>query len=188
MIEYAAFARVVLAGNVGACLLVEPPAGEPQIIRDPHGLFMDDPVWLEHRIDIACDACSVVSQRHRGAAHDENICHDSPADKALAQGGECPFKLCPAKENVVRLAHAASRSLADKKTPCFLNAAGAQTSASARWISSSAGYHGRCRTLISAHSGAARSCCAARCSASAASSASHGSSPVGDGSSRSKDG
>src|ERR1700722_10334009 len=67
------------------------------------------------------DAASVVSQGHSGAAHDEYVCHDASADEALAQRGECPFKLCPAEEDTVGLAHAASRSLADKSTPCLRN-------------------------------------------------------------------
>ena len=50
---------------------------------------------LEHRIDIAGDAGSVVSQGHSGAAHDEYVCHDASANEALTQRGECPFKLCP---------------------------------------------------------------------------------------------
>jgi hypothetical protein len=83
-------------------------------MRDPHGLFVDDSMRLEHRIDIAGDAGSVVSQGHSGAAHDEYVCHDASANEALTQRGECPFKLCPAKEDTVSLAHAASRSLADK--------------------------------------------------------------------------
>src|SRR5580704_11266127 len=113
MIEYAALVSVVLAGDVSACLLVEPPAGESEVIRDLHGLFVDDSMRLEHRIDIAGDAGSVVSQGHSGAAHDEYVCHDAPANEALAQRGERPFKLGPAKEDTVSLAHAASRSLAD---------------------------------------------------------------------------
>ena len=73
-----------------------------------------DSMRLEHRIDIAGDAGSVVSQGHSGAAHDEYVRHDASADEALAQRGECPFKLCPAEEDIVGLAHAASRSLANK--------------------------------------------------------------------------
>ena len=113
MIEYAAFVSVLLAGDVAARLLVEPPAGESQVIRDPDDLFVDDSVRLEHRIDIAGDPGSVVSQGHGGAAHDEYVCHDASANEALTQRGECPFKLRPAKEDTVSLAHAASRSLAD---------------------------------------------------------------------------
>jgi hypothetical protein len=46
----AALASVLLAGDVGACLLVEPPTGEPEVRRDPHGLLVDDYMRLEHRI------------------------------------------------------------------------------------------------------------------------------------------
>jgi hypothetical protein len=40
---------------------------------------------LEHRIDIAGDAGSVVGQGHSGAAHNEYVCHDASADEALTQ-------------------------------------------------------------------------------------------------------
>jgi hypothetical protein len=40
MIEYAAFVSVLLAGDVGACLLVEPPTGESEALRDLYGLFV----------------------------------------------------------------------------------------------------------------------------------------------------
>jgi hypothetical protein len=72
--------------------------GSPEVIRDLHGLFVDDSMRLEHRIDIAGDAGSVVSQGHSGAAHDEYVCHDASANEALTQRGECPFKLCPAND------------------------------------------------------------------------------------------
>jgi hypothetical protein len=75
---------------------------------------VDDSVRLEHRIGIAGDAGSVVGQGHSGAARNEYACHGASANEALTQRGECPFKLCPAKEDTVGLAHAASRSLADK--------------------------------------------------------------------------
>src|SRR5580692_5721580 len=114
MIEYAALVSVLFAGDVGACLLVQPPAGESEVRRDLHGLLVDDPMWLEHRIDIAGDAGGVVGQGHSGAAHDEYVCHDASADEALTERGECPFKLCPAEEDTAGFAHAASRSLADR--------------------------------------------------------------------------
>jgi hypothetical protein len=114
MIEYAALVSVLLAGDVDACLLVEPPAGESEVLGNLHGLFVDDSMWLEHRIDIAGDAGSVVGQGHSGAAQYEYVCHDASADETLTQRGECPFKLCPAEEDTVGLAHAASRSLADR--------------------------------------------------------------------------
>ena len=100
-------------------------------------------MWLEHGIDITSHASGVVSQGHRGTAHDEHVRHDAPAGQALPEYREGSLDLCPAKENVMRLGHAASKSLTDRYTPCLRNAAGAQTSASARWISSSAGNHGR---------------------------------------------
>jgi hypothetical protein len=44
----------------------------------------------------------------------DNVCDDAPADQALPERGESPLELCPAKQNVIRLGHAASRSLADR--------------------------------------------------------------------------
>jgi len=74
---------------------------------------------LEQRIDVAGDAGSVVSQGHSGAAHDEYVCHDAPANEALAQRGKCPFKLCPAKEDTVGLAHAAWYEWCMEWSPAF---------------------------------------------------------------------
>ena len=53
-------------------------SGESEVIRDLHGLFVDDSMRLEHRIDIAGDAGSVISQGHSGTAHDEYVRHDAP--------------------------------------------------------------------------------------------------------------
>jgi len=71
-------------------------------------------VGLEHRIDITSHARSIISQSHGGAADDEYVSDDAPADQALPERGKSPLDLCPAKQNVIRLGHAASRSLADR--------------------------------------------------------------------------
>ena len=60
------------------------------------------------------DAGGVVSQGHGRAAHNKHICDDAPAGQALTQDGEGPLKFRPAEEDIVRLVHAASRSLADR--------------------------------------------------------------------------
>jgi hypothetical protein len=112
----------------------------------------------EQRIDIPCHTGRIVSQCHRRAAYHEHIRDDAAPDQALAQGGERPFELCPVEEDAPGSGHAASRSAADRYTPCFRNAAGARTRASARWTRSSAGNHGRCRTRISVQAGGARLC------------------------------
>ncbi len=78
-----------------------------------------------------------------------------PAGKPLPQGREGALQTCPAEQDIACLAHAASRSRADRQTPCLRKAAGAHTSASARWISSSAGNHGRRSTRRFAHEGGA---------------------------------
>ena len=51
---------------------------------------------------------------HRGTANDEHVCYDAPAGQALPQCCEGSLDLCPAKEDVTRFGHAASRSLADR--------------------------------------------------------------------------
>jgi len=71
-------------------------------------------VGLEHRIDITSHAGSIVSQGHGGAANDEYVCDYAPAGQSLPKRGEGSLDLCPAKQNVIRPGHAASRSLADR--------------------------------------------------------------------------
>jgi hypothetical protein len=109
MIEDAPLVSVVLAGDVAACLLVEPPAGESEVGRDLHSLFVDDPARLEHRVDVAGDAASIVSQGHSGAARDEGVYHDASANEALTQRGECPLKVCPTKEHTCAIPSASGR-------------------------------------------------------------------------------
>lgn len=79
VVEHAAFAEVVLAGDVDAGLLVQPPGRQPQVVSDSPGLFQDDSVRQEPGIDIAGDAGGVVGQGHDRAAHNEHICDDAPA-------------------------------------------------------------------------------------------------------------
>ena len=42
---------------------------------------------LEHRIDITSHARGIVGQSHGGAADDEYVCDDAPADQALPERG-----------------------------------------------------------------------------------------------------
>jgi hypothetical protein len=114
VIEYAALAWIIFARNIDACLLVQPPIGQSQVVRDPPRLLDDDAVRHEHRIDVARDPASVVSQRHGGTADDEHVRDDTPRCETLAQRRESPLKLGPAEENPLSIAHAASRSLADR--------------------------------------------------------------------------
>jgi hypothetical protein len=71
-------------------------------------------VWNEPRIDISGHAGGIISQGHGSTAHDEYVRDDTPAGKTLAQGRESPLQFCPAEEDIVSLAHAASRSRADR--------------------------------------------------------------------------
>jgi hypothetical protein len=84
MVEHAALARVVLSGDVHACLLVQPPVGKAEIVRDSPGLLDHDPVRYEPRIDIASDARGVVGQGHGGAADHEHVRDDASASQPLA--------------------------------------------------------------------------------------------------------
>src|SRR5580698_8009848 len=140
----------------------------------------------KQRIHITGNTGSVVGQRHRRPADNEDVGDYSAPDQSLTQGSERVFQFFPVEEYAVRFGHAASRSTEDRYTPCLRKAAGARTRASVRWTLSSAGNHGRRRTRISAQAGGARSSLAARCSASAARSASQRSSPEGSGSSPSR--
>jgi hypothetical protein len=114
MIEHPAPANVFFAGDVNAGLLVKPPVGKPEVIGDLAGLLQHDSVWLEHGIDVASHASGVIGQGHGGTANDEHVRYDAPAGQALPERREGSLDLCPAKENVIRPGHAASRSLADR--------------------------------------------------------------------------
>jgi hypothetical protein len=102
-------------------------AGHPATLASRNNLVRHEP-----RIDIPGHAGGIVSQRHGSTAHDEYVGDHTPPGQALAQGGESPLQSGPVKENAASLAHAASRSQAERYTPCLRNAAGAHTSASAR--------------------------------------------------------
>jgi len=71
-------------------------------------------VWHEHGVDITSHAGSIIGQGHGGAADDEYIGDDTPAGQALAKRCESSLDLRPAEKNVIRPAHAASRSLTDR--------------------------------------------------------------------------
>src|SRR6185437_9963323 len=77
MIEYPAACWRLLCWRCSARLLVQPPVGESEVIRDLSGLFQDDSAGLEHRIDITSHARSIVSQSHGGAADDEYVSDDA---------------------------------------------------------------------------------------------------------------
>jgi hypothetical protein len=62
-------------------------------------------------------------QRHGGPADDEDIRNYTTAGQALAQGSERPLQVGPAQKDIAGFAHAASRSLADRYTPCLRKAA-----------------------------------------------------------------
>ena len=114
MIEHPALTGIFFPGDINARLLVEPPERESEILGNLAGFFQHNSVRHEHGVDITSHASSIVGQGHGGATHNEYIGNDTPADKAVPKGGEGSLDLCPAKKNVIRPGHAASRSLADR--------------------------------------------------------------------------
>lgn len=84
MVEDAALARVVLAGDVDAGLLVEPPWRQAQVLGDVPGLVQNDAVRHEQRVHVPGHARGVVGQRHRGPADDEDVGDHAPAGQSLA--------------------------------------------------------------------------------------------------------
>jgi len=114
MIEHAASLRIVLPGNVDACLLIQPPAGQSEIIGDARGFLQDYSVRDKQGVDITRHAVGVIGERHSGSANDKYVRDHASSEQTLAQGSECPLKLGPAKQDATGLAHAASRSLADR--------------------------------------------------------------------------
>jgi hypothetical protein len=71
-------------------------------------------VRQERGIDIAGRSGRVVGQSHGRAADNEHISDDAPAREPLTQIGKSAFEFCTAEEHIVRLTHAASKSLADR--------------------------------------------------------------------------
>jgi hypothetical protein len=114
MIEHPALAGVFFTGEVNARLLVEPPVGESEVLGHLVGLFQNDTVWHEHGVDITSHAGSIVGPGHGGASDDEYIVDDIPPGQAIAKRGESSLDLRPAQQNVIRPAHAASRSPTDR--------------------------------------------------------------------------
>ena len=68
VVEYAPLAGILLARDVNASLLVQPPRRQPQLLSDGARLFDDDPVRDKHGVYIPSDAGRVIGQCHRGAA------------------------------------------------------------------------------------------------------------------------
>ncbi len=114
MIEHAASLRIVLPGDVDACLLIKPPVGQSEVIGDAPGFLQDYSVRDKQGVDIARHPVGVIGERHGGATNDKYVRDYASSEQALAQGSECPLELGPAKQDAAGLAHAASRSLADR--------------------------------------------------------------------------
>jgi azurin len=110
MVEHPTLAGVVLSRDVDACLLVEPPVGQSEVVRDMPGFLDHHPVRHECCVDVTGDARGVLGQGHGSAADHEYVRDDTPAGQALAQGGESAFHLGPAEKDIVSFGHAASRS------------------------------------------------------------------------------
>ncbi len=83
MLKYVLFVSIVRAGNVAACLLVEPLPGS---LRSPT-IRRASPCSIRWGLNIAStsrDAGGVVRQSHGGTAHEEHVGHDAPEGKTFA--------------------------------------------------------------------------------------------------------
>jgi hypothetical protein len=90
----APLARVVLSGDIDACLLVQPPGRQSEIVCDVPGLFDYDPVRHERGVHITGDARGVVSQGHGGTADNEYVRDNASGSRPSAGGvGTGPEKL-----------------------------------------------------------------------------------------------
>src|SRR5580692_3234746 len=130
MVEHAAFARVFLPRDVDARLLVKPPRGEPEFLRDAPGLLQDDAMRNEQGVDVTGHAGGVIGERHGCPADDEHVGDYAPAHQAIPQGSERSFELFSVEQDAPWVGHAASRSAAARYTPCwFVSGPGAIASA-----------------------------------------------------------
>jgi hypothetical protein len=100
---------VAVPGSVGARLLIKPPAGQAEFIRDCPGFFEDYAVGLEDGVDVAGGAAGVVGEGHGGAADDVDVRDDAPAGESLAEAAEGVLD-SGAVEEWVGLGHATSSS------------------------------------------------------------------------------
>jgi hypothetical protein len=73
MVEYASLAGIVLPRDVDARLLVEPPHGQTELLRDIPRFFQDDAVRHEQGVDIAGRPSSVIGESHRRPADDKYV-------------------------------------------------------------------------------------------------------------------
>lgn len=67
-----------------------------------------------NRVNVPGHPRGVIGQRHRGTTYNEHIRDDAPAGKPLPEGSKGPFELSTAEKDIVRIAHAASRSRPDR--------------------------------------------------------------------------
>jgi hypothetical protein len=110
VVKDATLAGIVLPGDVDACLLVQPPVGQSEVVRDVPGFLDYYTVGDERCINVAGNARGVVGQGHGGTADDEYVRNDTPTLQPLAEGRKSAFHLGPAEKNIIGFGHAASRS------------------------------------------------------------------------------
>jgi hypothetical protein len=65
-------------------------------------------------IDVAGHSVGIVSQGHRCTTGYKYVGDNTPPGKTLPQGSEGALKFRPAKKDIARIAHAASRSRAER--------------------------------------------------------------------------
>ena len=120
-----------------------------------------------------------------GGINSDDAGQQAEVDVTRPRGASAPLEFRPAEEDIIRLAPAASRSLANRYRACG-SLLVPRPRASARWICSSVGNHGPCRTRSSDQSGG-QIVLRGDVLAGAARSVSRCSSPTGGGSSRRSD-
>jgi hypothetical protein len=76
MVEDCTLPRIILTGDIGAGLLVEPPGRQVQFLGHQAGFVKNDPVRNEERVNVSGDSVSVIRERHRGATNDEEVGYD----------------------------------------------------------------------------------------------------------------
>ena len=85
VVEYFTLAGVVLVGDISAGLIVEPPRRQAHRLRHDASYLKDDAMRQERGIHVPCHPVSVVGERHRGTADDEQVGYDASTEQPLAE-------------------------------------------------------------------------------------------------------
>jgi hypothetical protein len=109
VVEYPRGSRVAARRDIGAGLLVQPPAGQTELGGDRLRLLKDDAVRFEEGIDVAGGSARVIRESHGGASEHVEVCDHAAAGQPVAKAAEGLLDAC-AVEQRRGIAHAASIS------------------------------------------------------------------------------